>query len=150
MRWRLETSLPIVGLALALGLAITAGLVSFALKGLMQDEEAVFGGEVGAIKDSLVQRLTSAGEILHGMRLLFEASSAVDPDEFQVVASDALVTNPFIKEVMYLPLIADNERGYFESTKRSEGYPSFSINAERNGNPLPAERRPHYYPIVYL
>ncbi len=80
---------PLIGLALVLGVAITAGLMSLAVKGLIQDEEASFGIGVGAVKDNLVQRLTSVNEMLHGMRLLFDASKSVDADAFQIVGNDA-------------------------------------------------------------
>lgn len=150
MRWRHESSFPLVGLACALGFAITGGLLSLAFKDLLQEEEAAFGVEVGKLKDSLVQRLTVADELLHGMRMLFDASSAVDVDEFQVIANDALANNPFIKAMMYLPYITDGERDYFEKSKHEEGYPTFGINALSGEEYVPAKRHPHYFPIVYF
>ena len=150
MRWRMPGIISLTGAALALGLVITVAAVSLAFMSLLQDEEAAFGVEVGAIKDNLVQRLASADEVLHGMRMLFDASSAVDADEFQVIGSDIVANYSFIKGVMYLPFIADDERDYFEAAQREEGYPTFSINTFKDGRYLPAERRPRYFPIVYL
>jgi diguanylate cyclase (GGDEF)-like protein/PAS domain S-box-containing protein len=149
MLLRVERSFPLASLALLLGFLITAGLMSLALKTLIQDEEAAFGVQVGLIKDSLVQRLTSVDEILRGTRLLFDASNTVDVDEFQIVGNDALTTNPMIKGLMYLPRIADNERALFEKAKRDEGYPTFSINSLQEGKYAAADRRPRYFPIVY-
>ena len=149
MRWRVNTSLPIVGFALALGLLITTVLLGLAFKNLMQDEEAAFEVQVGTIKDGLVQRLTSADEVLHSMRVLFDASSSVDDDEFQIVANDTLSNYPFIKAVIYLPLITHDERGYFEKSKHEEGYPTFSINSLRDGRYVPAQQQPTYFPILY-
>jgi len=149
-RWRPGRSVPLVGLALALGLTMTAGLVSFAVQGLIQDEEAAFGAEIGSIKDSLVQRLTSAGEMLHGMRLLFEATKTVDAEAFEVIGNDAISTNALISEVMYLPLIAGHERERFEQARQEEGYPSFRINALRGGEYAPAPPAEQHFPIVFF
>ncbi|MEO5697500.1 MAG: CHASE domain-containing protein, partial [Burkholderiaceae bacterium] len=149
-RWRIRLSVPLVGMALALGLAVTAGLVSLAVKGLVQDEEASFGIEVGAVKDTLVQRLTSVDEMLHGMRLLFDASKSMDADAFQVVGNDALTTNSLAKEVMYLPRITGDERNAFERSKHGEGYPSFRISNRRNGEYVPADRHEQHFPIVFF
>jgi diguanylate cyclase (GGDEF)-like protein/PAS domain S-box-containing protein len=149
MRWRINTSFPLVGFALALGLLITTVLLVLAFKNLMQDEEAAFEVQVGTIKDNLVQRLNSADEVLHSMRVLFDASSSVDVDEFQIVSNDTLTNYPFIKTVIYLPLITHAERDYFEKTKHEEGYPTFSINSLRDGRYVPAQRRPYYFPILY-
>ncbi len=148
--WPIRLSVPLDGLALVLGLAITAGLVNLAVKGLVQDEEASFGIEIGAVKDSLVQRLTSVDEMLHGMRLLFDASKSMDADAFQIVGNDALTTNALAKEVMYLQRIASDERDAFEQAKHAEGYPSFRINNQRNGEYLPADRHALHFPIVYF
>ena len=141
---------PLIGLALVLGVAITAGLMSLAVKGLIQDEEASFGIGVGAVKDNLVQRLTSVNEMLHGMRLLFDASKSVDADAFQIVGNDALTTNALAKEVMYLPRIASDERDAFERSKHAEGYPSFRINNQRGGEYVPADRHEQHFPIVFF
>ncbi len=149
-RWRIRLSVPLVGLALALGLAITAGLVSLAVKNLVQDEEASFGIEVGAVKDNLVQRLTSVDEMMRGMRLLFDASKSMDADAFQIVGNDALTTNALAKEVMYLPRITGDERDAFERSKHAEGYPSFRISNRRNGQYVPAGRHEQHFPIVYF
>lgn len=150
MRWRVNTSLPIVSFALALGLLITAGLLSLAFKSLVQDEESAFDIQVGTIKDRLVQRLTSADEVLHGMRILFDASSSVDVDEFQVVSNDTLSNYPYIKTVMYLPVITQDERMYFEKSKHDEGYPTFSINSLKGDQYVPAQRQPFHFPILYV
>ncbi|MDO9602274.1 MAG: hypothetical protein Q7J02_08160, partial [Rhodocyclaceae bacterium] len=66
MRWRLPGIFSLTGAALALGFVITAAAASLAFMNLLQDEEAAFGVEVGAIKDNLVQRLAAADEVLHG------------------------------------------------------------------------------------
>lgn len=150
MRWRRPGIFSLTGAALALGCVITAAAASLAFMNLLQDEEAAFGVEIGAIKDNLVQRLAAADEVLHGMRMLFDASSAVDVDEFEVIGSDTVANYSFIKAVMYLPHIADDERDSFEKTQREEGYPTFSINTFRDGKYVPAERRPRYFPIVYF
>ncbi|MBU3988699.1 MAG: EAL domain-containing protein [Gammaproteobacteria bacterium] len=150
MQWRIPTIFSLATAALALGFVITAAAVSLALMTIIQDEEAAFGVEIGAVKDNLVQRLTSANEVLHGMRMLFDASSFVDVHEFQVIGNDTVANYPFIKAVMYLPYIAADEREYFEKTKQEEGYPTFSINTIKDGSYVPAERRPSYFPILYL
>ncbi|MDO8931490.1 MAG: EAL domain-containing protein [Rhodocyclaceae bacterium] len=150
MGWHIYGIFSLTRSALALGFVITAAVVSLAFMSLIQDAEADFGVEVGAIKDNLVQRLTSANEVLHGMRMLFDASSSVDVDEFQIVGSDTVENYSFIKAVMYLPYIADDERDYFEKAKHEEGYPTFSINTLRDGRYVPAERRPYYFPILYF
>lgn len=149
-RWRTRWSVPLVGLASLLGLAITAGLVSLAVKGMVRDEDAAFGIEVGAVKDSLVQRLTSVDEMLHGMRLLLDASKSVDADAFQIVGNDALTTNALVKEVMYLPRITDDERDDFERAKHVEGYPSYRISNRHHGAYVPAGRQTQHFPIVFF
>ncbi len=149
-RWRVKSPAPLVVLALALGLGIMAGLLSLAVKGLIQDEEAAFGVEIGAVKDSLVQRLTSVDEMLHGMRLLIDASKSIDADAFQIVGNDALLSNPLAKAVMYLPRIASDEREAFERSKREEGYPSFRINNLRSGEYIPVDRHEQHFPITFF
>ena len=94
-RWRFGLSVPLVSLALGLGLTLTAGLVSVALQELVKEQEAAFGTEIGAVKDSLVQRLTSAGETLHGMRLLLRRLQVDRRRRLQIVGNDAVTTAPW-------------------------------------------------------
>jgi PAS domain S-box-containing protein len=136
-------------LAIVLGSVITVGLLTVSSMDLMEKEEDVYNVQISQVTDAIIRSLTVVDEVLNSMRVLFDASTFVDPDEFRIIAEDALSRHGFIRSAMYLPLVTDEERDNYVAAMHDEGYQDFDITELKNGRYVPASRRERYYPVIY-
>ena len=93
--------------AIALGLTITLGLVTVSSNEMIEDQQDIYNIQVAQVADVVLRKLTIVEEVLHSMRVLFDASTFVDADEFRIIAEDGLSRHAFIKSAMYLPFYQD-------------------------------------------
>ena len=144
-----KKSLPLSSIALVLGIFCTASLATLAINNLIKHEEETYASEVTLVKDILTQRLSAIEEVLHSVKVLFDASNHVDANEFRVLSEDALSRHKYIKNFQYMPLVTSKQRDEFEQKMRDEGYFTYSITERENGQYLTSTQKERYFPIIY-
>ena len=144
-----KKSLPLSSIALVLGIFCTASLTTLAINNLIKHEEEAYANEVTLVKDILTQRLSAIEEVLHSVKVLFNASNHVDANEFRILSEDALNRHQYIKSFQFMPLVIQKERDNFEQKIRDEGYFTFSITETINGKYLASAQKERYFPIIY-
>lgn len=143
-------ALPLSSIALALGIFSSVILTTLAVINVKDHEEDTYTHEVALARDIVTQRLSAIDEVLHSMKVLFDASSHVDANEFRVLSEDALKRHKYISNLSYMPLVTDKQREQFEQKFQDEGYFTYSITERKNTRNVPASRRGRYLPIIYL
>ena len=135
--------------AVLLGIFILFILTHLALRNVIENEQDIYNVEVARLKDTLTQKLTAAKEVLNSIKVVFDASTSVDPDEFFTISQDILARHPYIKYTTYMPLVLQEDRTSFEALVNDKGYPSFNITQKSEGYYVPAEQRIRYLPVLY-
>ncbi len=147
---REKTSLPLFTIAFIVGVFSVASLTTLAILSLKNHEEEAYASEVALARGIITQRLSAIDEVLNSLKVLFDASSNVDVDEFRVLSEDALNRHQYISSFLYMPLVTDKQRDEFEEKMHDEGYVTYSITERINGQHRPSPRKERYFPIIYL
>ncbi|MEN6436984.1 MAG: response regulator [Syntrophobacter sp.] len=99
------------------------------------------------VKDDWEHHLTP----LRHLASFLEASRQVDPREYSVFAGRLLDNYRNIAALEWVPRVTEEERSYFESWVRGQGYPEFRITEKNNeGRIVRREMHPEYYPVLYM
>ncbi len=123
-------SSPIVLFAIFVGIIFTLALVSVTYWLLLKQESDTYNAKLLLIKEQVVRNIDAIDEVIHGVRVLFDASTEVDSDEFRLIAEDVLSRHSHIVSVSYLPRVSLNNKAAFEKKIRDRGYIDFSIYGE--------------------
>ncbi len=150
VRYSSLNNTPLVPLLLFLGIAITAAFVLIAGRYVVEYQSDVANSQSTLIKDSVTRKINATGELIHGMRTLFDASNNVDSDEFRLISEDVLARHPYVTSSLYLPIISAENRDSFEVRMRDKGYINFSINERDKQRFLSAKNRSRYSPVIYV
>jgi len=133
-------ALPLLPTAIVTGVIVTCALVTLAFQNEIAHEKNVFISQSHLIHEGVARRVTATEEVARSLALLFNASTQVDADEFRLFADDTLERLPFVRSVLYLPLVQDRDRRAFERGMREKGYETFSIKERRQDGPATAPR----------
>ncbi len=151
MRTRREKkALPLFTIAFIVGIFSTTSLATLAIFNLKNHEEETYANEVALARDLITQRLSGVDEVLHSVKALFDASSHVDANEFRILSENAFDRHQYINSFLYMPLVSDNERDAFEKKMRDEGYYTYAITENKNGQRQLSPPREKYFPIIYM
>ena len=142
--------LPLLPIAIATGVIVTCALVALALQNEIAHQKTTFASQSRLLHDAVAQRLTATEEVARSLVTLFNASSQVDADEFRLFASETLRRFPYIRSLLYLPLVQDRDRRAFERGMREDGYATFSVTERQRDGHAPAPRRNLYFPIQLI
>src|SRR3990172_5070861 len=143
-------ALPLLPIAIVVGVIVTCALVTLAFQNEIAHENNVFISQSHLIHEGVARRVTATEEVARSLALLFNASTQVDADEFRLFADDTLERLPFVRSVLYLPLVQDRDRRAFERGMREKGYETFSIKERRQDGPATAPRRDRYFPVQFI
>ncbi len=138
-----------VYLAAIIGIIITASLVFIAYDNAYEQAKEKSDARTVAIKDNIIKKIHSISEVIHGMRILFDASNEVNSDEFRLLSRNILARHSYIETAMFLKKIEANKRKIFEKNMQDNGYINFSITEENNGRFVSSRIRDEYYTVVY-
>ncbi len=143
-------ALPLLPIAIVTGVIVTGALVALAFQYEIADEKDVFTSQADLIRGMVTRRLTATEEVARSLVTLFNASTQVDADQFRLFADDTLRRFPFVRSVLYLPLVRDHDRRAFERGMHEEGYATFSIKERRQDGDATAPRRDRYFPVQLI
>ncbi|MGK5076945.1 sensor domain-containing diguanylate cyclase [Janthinobacterium sp. HLX7-2] len=131
-------------LVLALCLGLTYGAWRNAHDASERQVQADFDFRVRELVGSIVGRMQSYIQVLHGVQGLYASSQDVTRNEFHAYLAAQQVDRHFpgIHGIGYLPLLAGAERVRHEAQMRAQGYPGYAIG--------PPGQRPWHAPITYL
>ncbi|WP_374676519.1 CHASE domain-containing protein [Ideonella sp.] len=137
-------------LALALGLLLTAAALLGVLRSERQQQLQVLREEARIVAGMVERRVGRWGEILHGMRGLFSASSAVHAEEFSEYYRqlDLPRRYPGFLALQFLAYVPGDQRASFEAAiqgdaaLRPAGAGPFRIH--------PPGERPDYHVTLYI
>jgi diguanylate cyclase (GGDEF)-like protein/PAS domain S-box-containing protein len=144
-----RSGLPAIAAAAISGALITVALVALAWNNTLENHKNKFISETSHIRDAVSQKVHTGNKLIHGLSMLFNASTHVDANEFSLVARDLLNRHIFVRTASYLPLVEQQDRQEFESAMRAEGYVTFSIVEHRDGRYIKSPVRQRYFPILY-
>ncbi len=102
-------------------------------------------------RQQLLSRSVDANiESLYGVRALFDSSQYVSPEEFDQYTTEALARHRNVRSLGYLRIVTDENREAFERQyTRILGRPFRILELDSANQPVPAERRPDYAPLIY-
>ena len=131
-------------LVLALCLGLSYGAWRNAHDASEQQVQADFDFRVRELVGSIVGRMQTYIQVLHGVQGLYASSQEVTRSEFHAYLAAQQVDRHFpgIHGIGYLPLLAGSERARHEAQVRAQGYPGYAIH--------PPGQRPWHAPITYL
>jgi diguanylate cyclase (GGDEF)-like protein/PAS domain S-box-containing protein len=102
-------------------------------------------GRVSALREGLGNAITG----LEAINLLFASRAAISREEFSKFAGPLLEQRPYVLSASYIRFIRDAERAAFEA-ELQDVRPGAVIREMRDGQPVPAGRRPLYRVIEYI
>lgn len=137
-------------MALIGGLITSILLVLFAAYDSADSARRSFLERTASIQEAVLHRVKTADEVIHGLTTLFYATTAVDADQFRLIAEDILQRHDYLKSALYLPYVTDQQRTSFESQIQDDGYVTYSINEYLNQGYQPAPPKSAYLPILYV
>lgn len=141
-----SVALPIIGSLMALVLVFI--LVFRAEEARMQ---LFFDGQAAAIDRLFVEYAEGAVDTANVMRDLYNASSQVERDEFNIFARNLLQRHPEIQALEWLPRVPFNELARFEAQLQAEGYVDFKVKENRGAEPMASvTQRSEYFPILFV
>ena len=131
-------------LVLALCLGLTYGAWRNVHDASVQQVRADFDFRVRELLNSIVGRMQTYIQVLHGVQGLYASSQDVTRGEFRAYLAAQQVDRHFpgIHGIGYLPLLPGTARAQHEAQVRAEGYPGYAIR--------PPGQRPWHAPIAYL
>ncbi|MEG0881833.1 MAG: CHASE domain-containing protein [Janthinobacterium sp.] len=134
----------LAALVLALCLGLTYGAWRNANDVSEQQVQADFDFRVRELVGSIVGRMQTYIQVLHGVQGLYASSQDVTRAEFHAYLAQQQVDRHFpgIHGVGYLPLVSGAARARHEAQVRMEGYPGYAIR--------PPGQRAWHAPITYL
>jgi PAS domain S-box-containing protein len=142
--------LRLVSIAIVIGAVITCALVALALQNEIAHEKDVFSSQSYRIHDVVAQRLTATEEVARSLVMLFNTSDQVTTDEFRLFADETLRRRPYVRSILYLPLVRDGDRRAFERVMREERSATGSVTERHREDLIPAPRRERYFPIWFI
>ena len=121
---------------------------------LREREEAALGRQLVAISQEaahlLQTKIERSIEVLHGIASLFELERPVTRGEFARFVERALIRQPELKALEWIPRVPEVERGTFEQSARDDGHAGFEFT-ERAGDLIARARaRDEYFPVFFV
>jgi diguanylate cyclase (GGDEF)-like protein/PAS domain S-box-containing protein len=100
----------------------------------------------------LQKNITGYFEVISSMGSTYAATSnQVGRDEFRLIVQYALLRQPDIVVLQWIPRVPNSKRSAFEVTGLKEGYPDFQISErDMQGNMTRAPQRREYFPLYYF
>lgn len=110
---------------------------------LRAQKEQTVSEEMDSLGDTIQTRMQANEVLLRSGLGLFDGSEAVSRDEWDRFYSNFNVPERFkgVSTIGYAPVVRADQRGAFENTVRSDGFPDFTI--------YPAGDRQVYVPVMY-
>ena len=142
--------LPLLPIAIVTGLIVTCALVTLAFQDEIADKKDTFISQTDRIRDAVTRRLLATEEVAHSLVMLFNASDQVNADEFRLFADETLHRRPYVRSILYLPLVQDRDRSTFERGMREDGYATGWVTERHRGDLVPAPRRDRYFPVQFI
>lgn len=100
---------------------------------------------------SLNREIDLSVEVLLGVKGLFDASTFVSREEFQLFTAPKLAKHPTIQALEWLPKVTAEQRVVYKATAQADGFTSFSITERhKQGKMVPAGERAEYFPVFYV
>lgn len=144
-RFRLER-LPQI-LILALGLLVSLTVAWIAHQWEAEKRATVLHRAVEADAQAIQQTLEGLVADVQAIAQFYNASDAVNADEFARFARPFLERNRAIHALEWVPRVREADRAAFEAQARREGLTEFAIREQVGGELRPADRRPEYFPV---
>ena len=97
------------------------------------------------------QGLTSYSDTLSNIRTTYQASNAIDYEEFTVIAQHYLAQSPGILSIQWLPFIDQNSRTEFEQQASALYQQQVLIKSvDEQGKQQVSPEKEYYFPVYYL
>ena len=134
----------LAALVLALCLGLTYGAWRNAHDAIEQQVRADFDFRVHVLVGTIVSRMQTYIQVLHGVQGLYASSQEVTRREFHTYLAVQQVDRHFpgIHGIGYLPLLSGTALARHEAGVRAEGYPGYAGH--------PSGQRAWHAPITYL
>lgn len=143
-------SVPTLLLTLFLGLIVSALVGRFFYSVESQVIKAEFEKDVVTEGLSLERELSLNFHAINALGNFFDNSEVVDPDEFQQFTSRIIRYHPSLKALEWVPNIPHSERAKYDADAHYFGHALTITERDETGNLIPANNRPHYYPVTFL
>jgi len=144
---RQSTLIPFV---LLFGIFVTIVLVYSAVSYSIDRDRGINLTSSIHIKDLLERKINLLNEVIHSMRILFDASSDVEADEFRLMSQDLLIRHPYVLLTNYLPLVSSDRVNIFEEKMLDQGFITFTITQFEDNEFVPTQKRSRYFPVLYI
>lgn len=90
-------------------------------------------------------------EVLRALGNLHASIQEIPHEAFHDFVRRSLTGRPSIRALEWIAVVPAAERADFEARRRREGHPDFAISERRRqGEMVPAAKRPVYYPVTYV
>lgn len=90
-------------------------------------------------------------QILQGIRSLFNASTKVTAEEFDIYVKPLTQQHDFIRAIEWIPKVPESERKVFEKEFTYRGFSSYQIlEMSKQGEMVRASSRSEYFPVQFI
>ncbi|TKB49762.1 diguanylate cyclase [Ferrimonas sediminicola] len=94
-------------------------------------------------------RIDSSLSVLNYLSTLYQGSSSVTAEEFELVADGILARQRELKALEWVPRVEEGERERYERAMRDR-FADYSFTEMDGGKRVVAKRRAEYFPVYYL
>ncbi len=139
-----------VMLCIGVGLSVVASIVvqnwqQEILRSLLQKRSEQLAATLHARAEGNLEGVRAIGDFYKA------TSGTVTPQQFGILARNALDRNPSLQFLAWVPRIASSQRQEYERSLRSTGYPFFKIVEQSSPDlTIAAPSRPAYFPASYV
>jgi CHASE1-domain containing sensor protein len=133
--------------------ALLSTLVFGALRGRERNEKRqAFVVQAQQLAFSIETHFDLPRELLRSVAALFLSSDRVSREEFGTFARPIIERHPSIYAFEWMPLVTDAARDSLVRAVRAQGFPEFRFQQRTlaGGDLMLADRRPDYFPILYM
>jgi len=129
---------------------LTVAAVAWSVERGVERARQEAANQVERVWQRVTVDLRRAEEALFAVATVFNASEAIDFDEFRVLSEAIVERYGFVTRTTYAPIVDLDSRPRFEAETREQGYPGFSIRETLEGRLHPAGARERYAPLHYF
>ena len=137
--------------ALLLGMLIMLVTLALAVRTDIEQAKADLATLSNETAAALTRRLDSLNAALGSLSGMHHAMTRLSQQEISAYAQEIERSHPYVKGVLHLRLVPDEEKSAFEAEFREAGYPTFKIRQIAPQSSLKDDILPkHYMPLSFI
>jgi diguanylate cyclase (GGDEF)-like protein/PAS domain S-box-containing protein len=137
--------------AVLLGVLVALVAVAGAVHKDLTRAEQSFAALKGEIETALTRRLDNLNASLRSLSGMHHAMTRLSQQELSAFGQEIERSQPYVKAILQLRLVGDDEKADFEESFHDAGFPTFAISTPgADGRPAASPQRERYMALSFL